>query len=658
MMKRFTKGFLVAIGAALLARAPAFAFVADTMDTIVGWSNAESDSATVANALVTEGDQDRAVQLKYKFSGSSGYAQLTKDFSLYDMGEIYTPGSEFVFHYRATGPINRLKLLLTDTDGDQAYHLFEDATSSPSWNRIELTLSSFTVVSPAPAGGNGIFDFYRVKQIDFPIERSHSGGSGTLDIDKLELVRPVALSLNQSLDDFNGGPGSPFSPNAFSGSIGFSPATGTYFTVGYDSSTGNVYEGAYSFKITWDFSATTSTELLYYNSPNGNDLSAYRQIEFYAKSSIPNECFTLAFGSSSVSAASVKIDGVGTSWKKIVVPFLDYESEMREGSRASSITEFTFRIVKNLSSDAGTLWIDDLRFVRPEQPAASVQVVDDMEEPTTPALTSWNKFDDGKGSNTTLTSIPDGVDRNALRLTYTLADSLADLSTPFVGMQRKTMEPNASAVDGIKFRYMYSGDNNTLQFNVLDSKSVRFYSETQNLASTGGQWRTLSLPFSNFLPETTGSSLDLKTLKTVRFTVVFDNNGKGGEGRFAVDNLEFTNVPKNSISDNENHLIQHFALDNNPIHPNGRGVKETATFTYTLAESSFVRLRVYDTNGQIVREVRKSAPDPAGENTLTWDAGSDDGVRVPNGLYFYRFDAESVESDRKDDIKHVIGVLR
>jgi hypothetical protein len=162
----------------------------------------------------------------------------------------------------------------------------------------------------------------------------------------------------------------------------------------------------------------------------------------------------------------------------------------------------------------------------------------------------------------------------------------------------------------------------------------------------------------NFLGETATSTLDLKKLKNFRFTVLYDSNGKGGEGFLCIDQFEILNVPKRAISENENNLIQSFSVDNNPFSPNGDGVKDHATFTYKLAEDSFVRLRVYDLNGSVVREIRKSAADPAGFATLSWDAGGDDGIRVNNGVYFFRFDAESILSDRKDKVRSVIGVLR
>jgi hypothetical protein len=60
----------------------------------------------------------------------------------------------------------------------------------------------------------------------------------------------------------------------------------------------------------------------------------------------------------------------------------------------------------------------------------------------------------------------------------------------------------------------------------------------------------------------------------------------------------------------------------------------TTTISYSLDKSQHVRLQIYDRNGQLVKELVSQQQTP-GEHTTVWDATSDNGSRVSNGMYFY-----------------------
>jgi len=59
---------------------------------------------------------------------------------------------------------------------------------------------------------------------------------------------------------------------------------------------------------------------------------------------------------------------------------------------------------------------------------------------------------------------------------------------------------------------------------------------------------------------------------------------------------------------------------------------------YTLAEAGSVQIEIYDLLGRRVRQL-VDATRPAGRYTARWDARSDRGRPVANGVYFLRMRA-------------------
>jgi hypothetical protein len=73
------------------------------------------------------------------------------------------------------------------------------------------------------------------------------------------------------------------------------------------------------------------------------------------------------------------------------------------------------------------------------------------------------------------------------------------------------------------------------------------------------------------------------------------------------------------------HLGQNYPNPFNPI----------TEIAYTLTESGFVTLRVYNTLGQEVRTLVNGIQN-AGRRAVLWDGKNNDGVRVSSGIYVYR----------------------
>jgi hypothetical protein len=67
---------------------------------------------------------------------------------------------------------------------------------------------------------------------------------------------------------------------------------------------------------------------------------------------------------------------------------------------------------------------------------------------------------------------------------------------------------------------------------------------------------------------------------------------------------------------------------------------------YSLAERMSVSLRVYDVSGKCVTELMDGVKEP-GRYSLTWNGRTDEGKRLPQGLYFCRFEAGDYNRTRK-----------
>jgi hypothetical protein len=81
-----------------------------------------------------------------------------------------------------------------------------------------------------------------------------------------------------------------------------------------------------------------------------------------------------------------------------------------------------------------------------------------------------------------------------------------------------------------------------------------------------------------------------------------------------------------------------------PMSPNP--VVHHATVRFDLPQARVVRLGIYDAAGRVVKTLAEG-PLPAGRFRRAWDGTDQGGRRVAAGIYFLRFDAETVQSWQK-----------
>jgi hypothetical protein len=77
----------------------------------------------------------------------------------------------------------------------------------------------------------------------------------------------------------------------------------------------------------------------------------------------------------------------------------------------------------------------------------------------------------------------------------------------------------------------------------------------------------------------------------------------------------------------------------NPFNPN-------TTISYTLAAANQVRFAIYNSRGQLIKEVDLGSKDP-GSYTLTWDGNDSNGKAVSTGVYYIRMNAGGDSFSRK-----------
>ena len=85
-----------------------------------------------------------------------------------------------------------------------------------------------------------------------------------------------------------------------------------------------------------------------------------------------------------------------------------------------------------------------------------------------------------------------------------------------------------------------------------------------------------------------------------------------------------------------------FALDQNYPNP----FNPSTTIRFALPEAGEVSVKIFNTRGQVIRTLVNSSYD-AGIHNITWDAASDNGVRVASGIYFYQLVSQNFKQVRK-----------
>jgi len=106
-------------------------------------------------------------------------------------------------------------------------------------------------------------------------------------------------------------------------------------------------------------------------------------------------------------------------------------------------------------------------------------------------------------------------------------------------------------------------------------------------------------------------------------------------------------------------LLSGIALNNTTFTPNGDGINDTTTLSYSLAEPATVTVRVYDNSGELITTVVQDVQVGGGANSVQWDGSYQFASRkVPAGIYIMEIKALTLTSSRADRQTILVGVMK
>ncbi|MBI4217760.1 MAG: gliding motility-associated C-terminal domain-containing protein, partial [Elusimicrobia bacterium] len=473
---------------------------------------------------------------------------------------------------------------------------------------------------------------------------SGSSGSGTVWIDKFELLRSTVIVIDDfqssasNLNFLNG-----TSTQTFAGGGG--TATTQYSALGAD----NVLELNYNVNAGGSFSGM-------FFGLRGRTFQGYTHLSFRIRGGAGGEKILAKLesptGSTELGFTTTPYltNGITTSFQTVTIPLSAFPNV-----NLSSVTAFTFVATQSTGSAAGQIFLDDIKFLRQGDSAGVLRVIDDMDMD----LPSSN-FEANSHANASLqtsvvsdATVPEAKsDNRVYKLEYTFRISGVG-DTPWVVIERPLFH-SIAPFSNLKFRYQGAGSANNVELKLTDSDNTTWYRKFLLASNTEGAWKTASLALDQltFFSAGDDSNLNTRKIKQIFFAVA---KGPGGSGSFAVDTLEASDSGEFETN-SPSGVISKLKILNNPFSPNGDGTKDEVFFVYTLTVNSKVNLKIYGLDGVEIRMAAQQ-DQTSGEQTLSWNGRNDNSEIVPNGVYLFRLEAEGIDS-RKDVLRQVIAVLR
>jgi len=107
----------------------------------------------------------------------------------------------------------------------------------------------------------------------------------------------------------------------------------------------------------------------------------------------------------------------------------------------------------------------------------------------------------------------------------------------------------------------------------------------------------------------------------------------------SVSSTGSTPASSNSIFTKSTAQNSSLHLSPNPFSPDNDGFEDFLSINYSLpANSSTIRLRIYDVTGRLIRRLAQNEPSPS-TGSIIWNGMDDDGHRVRIGMYIILFEA-------------------
>jgi hypothetical protein len=126
----------------------------------------------------------------------------------------------------------------------------------------------------------------------------------------------------------------------------------------------------------------------------------------------------------------------------------------------------------------------------------------------------------------------------------------------------------------------------------------------------------------------------------------------------SVNPSSVTPLLSNSIFTASTAVQSSLHLSPNPFSPDNDGFEDFLTITYSLpANSSTIRIRIFDVTGRLIRRLAQSEPSPS-SGSIIWNGLDDDGNRVRIGMYIILFEALDNFGGTAKTMKDVAVVAR
>mgnify|MGYP006280297413 FL=1 len=102
-------------------------------------------------------------------------------------------------------------------------------------------------------------------------------------------------------------------------------------------------------------------------------------------------------------------------------------------------------------------------------------------------------------------------------------------------------------------------------------------------------------------------------------------------------------IPENNEEPASPEILPEYGL--HPNYPNP--FNPSTEISFILAETSFVEIIIYNSKGQIIRNLFKDSVEQDTKTSIIWDGKDNEGNKVSSGLYFYRLKTGDFSSVRK-----------
>jgi hypothetical protein len=361
------------------------------------------------------------------------------------------------------------------------------------------------------------------------------------------------------------------------------------------------------------------------------------------------------------------VTAVTSNWQDVHnIPLSDFGNLITTGSLSGGTTttncdQLVFEFNGSLNAPyTGTVYIDDVKFIASQDiDASTVQTIDSMDDSPN-SLSPWQRYGDYTDALTSVPGASGVLGDNAICFTYAYIPGDPSNNYGWAALQRY-LKPDFAQANSFSFQYMGAGGPDDVELNVIDMNGVSYCRKFYGASNTGGQWVTattpinqLSLLVSSATANGPLTKLDLRNISRVELGVS-RGLASSGSGGIAFKDIEYASDPAQSATGSS--VLDSLEIPDNPFSPNGDGVKDKGRFIFKLKQNARVKLEIYALKGERVRLMDQGEITDGNVHVIEWDGSDDNGVRVNNGLYLYRFYADNMFG-QTDKAINVIGVIR